>query len=102
MEDINTAIRMVGHLLEHHSTTGSYARTKTGHHTTATDEDASCFCFVGAVWAVTRKMGGNWKILANECSSHLNWTGLQEPKQWDSATDSQRLAWARKLQKVGI
>lgn len=104
-EDMNTALRTMGHLLEHHPTTEYYARDKWGIVAGSTDSDACSWCFVGAIRLVARRICKNDNleyILENEARRILGWADDSAPTNWDCGTDAQRLEWARELQKVGL
>lgn len=103
MTNTETQVRMVGHLLLAHPTTGTLARNRSGDKIDLDDKQASCFCFVGACWAVsTALLGasiGGGTELAGRCSLELgqSFNRLNMGYSWDSATDAQRTEWATKL-----
>lgn len=106
---IKEAVRIVGHLLEHHPTTGVSARNKEGEDVSSVDPEASCWCVVGAA-AVTRKIvrtADDWYLTYMDvCSEITKVLGMADIHAvmgaWEDngATDADRLAIARKLQKA--
>jgi hypothetical protein len=69
---IADAVRMVGHLLEHHPTTEYWAHTKDGHPTLPNNPHASCWCLFGACEVVGAKLKLNYNSLAETVCSVLN------------------------------
>lgn len=100
---------MVGHLLEHHPTTGEAARDKNGSCVSPCNSKASCFCLLGACRAVTgamthRNRGNYLKHLRNTVALHVvgtqHWTAMLPAWEGLGTSPTTRLAIARKLQNV--
>jgi hypothetical protein len=109
-DDIKQALRMIGHLLEHHPTTGAYSRDRKGreiHEETAyASSQASCWCIIGAQDTVSYRLGFMDHNRDTELMSALYKTlGLRPGEllaEWEGpgTTDQTRLEIARKLQNV--
>jgi hypothetical protein len=94
---IGDGIRMLGHLLEHHPTTGYYAKTVRGHCIGWAEKNASCFCYFGGMNAVSVALGRN-RYDEGIYDSCVEVTGLRTGRDWDCLTDEERLEVAKKLQ----
>lgn len=102
-ENIKTAVRMIGHLLEHHPTTGESSRDVNGNGCTHLNfKGPASWCLVGADNAIadSLKFSDNdrkdlWESLKNILNSCLvqAWEG-------PGTSDETRLALARKLQEI--
>lgn len=95
-EEMKTAIRMVGHLLDHYPTLGALARNKEGICCEPCSPNASCWCFVGATNAVASKLNVNASELLKAAYAITNCT----PTKWDNYGKSYRQEVAKKLQSV--
>lgn len=91
---IDDGVRMVGQLLLHHPTTRFFARRPDGTSCFSFDSEAYCFCFVGAVTAVSNKLGLNEALLLEMCQESSNCTG---PRMWDDASDVDRELFALRM-----
>jgi hypothetical protein len=96
MDKIVDAIRTVGHLLEHHPTTGQIARDGEGNFVHELDVKASCWCYVGAECVVGKALGVEFVQLFRACDEV---TGISNGDDWDNLSDKERLAVAKKLQQ---
>lgn len=92
------ALRMVGHLLEHHPAVAEAAQDKQGSPVTCTAKQATRWCVVGACIAVSRAL--EFPIYVSQIEGFLNTTDAV--RDWDGSGTSPatRLAIARKLQKA--
>jgi hypothetical protein len=92
---IADAVRTVGHLLEHHPTTGYLARDNKRHRVDYDSKEATCWCLVGGFNAVTDIMGID--------DYHAVWleiqktTGIYSGLDWDAC--EYKLAVCKKLQE---
>ncbi len=102
-DKLATAVRMVGHLLEHHPTTGEAARTIEGTPTDPCSMDAACWCYLGAIEAVAGWNGLEYGDVCDESSRQLRPACASEVERWEGKGTSKksRLALARKLQNYG-
>lgn len=110
-ESIDTAVRMVGYLLEHNGITGPFAADRDGNDVNLDDPQACQFCLAGAIERVSLELGfcdGPWRDvlvtravmgklghLGETCSRVYIWEG----GAYDPTTYTQRLAIARRLQR---
>lgn len=112
IESIETAVRMVGHLLEHHGTTGPFAADKDGIEVAIDDPAATSWCLAGACELVSSKLGfckRPWldhtirpevlKLFSEAYSTVPLWEGNTPTC---STTPERRLEIARKLQRCGL
>lgn len=99
-EKVKTGIRMVGHILEHHSTTGVFARTKEGAPVLAHNPSATYWCALGAESLVeyALKFNSAESSYLNQITSVIMGSPCRGLK-WDSISYEKRLAYARKLQE---
>jgi urocanate hydratase len=97
---IPEAIRLTGHLLEHHGTTGAYAKNREGETCSRYSDYASCWCYVGAQDVVRGLL--DQSILADYNGSYTRRcdraAGIEYADQWDGAAPDEQLRIARKLQ----
>lgn len=102
-EKLGTAVRMVGHLLEHHPTTGEAARTIESTPTDPCSTGAACWCYLGAIEAVTGWNGLEFDDVYDESSRQLGLSCASEVEKWEGKGTSKksRLTIARKLQNYG-
>lgn len=91
---IADGVRMVGHLLEHHPTTGVLAKHKNGRTIGIMEKNASFWCLFGAVHVVSWKLHLNSLKLANEV---VDVTGVKTGPQWDHHNDKATVC--KKLQE---
>ncbi len=100
-EPMSVKIRMIGHLLLAHPTTGVEARSVTGSEVDPLEDSASCFCYVGAARAVSNALDGNtwnWLKLSDACDEVIGFrNGLISGDDWDKAGPKKRKQWATKL-----
>lgn len=103
-KDIRQALRMTGHLLEHHPTTGSAARNGKNKPVASNDKQASCWSIIGAAQIT-------WLTLKPEQDDDSIWQfwdavdkflGGNAVDMWEGyrSTNASRLAIARKLQNA--
>jgi hypothetical protein len=97
---IKEAVNMIGHLLEHHPTTGTAARNQEGIDVSSTSKYACQWCVIGAMTAVATAL----KVSRSELDSAVDSCLLVDSKvdSWEGYKTSKRtrLALARKLQKA--
>jgi hypothetical protein len=98
---IADGVRMVGHLLEHHPTTGFYAKNSTGGFESPDDKLATCWCFLGANSVVSIKLGLDFRELLDVTKKQTIPHATCVAGHWDNADDSTRLEIAKKLQEYG-
>lgn len=89
------AVRTVGQLLLHRPTIGFLARDIDGYSVDPLSSKACKFCYMGATSAVANKLGVNDRRLDDLCYDTLKL--ILDGSVWDSASDRQKKAWARKL-----
>lgn len=103
------AVRMVGHLLEYHPTTGEAARDKSGGCVYPCNSKASCFCLLGACKAVTgaivhENRQSYYEQLRDAVALHAvdtqHWTAMLDAWEGAGTSPATRLAIARKLQQT--
>lgn len=97
---VNDAVRMVGQLLLHNSTTDAHVRDHDGSPVCLDDKTACQFCYIGAVRSVRGVLLPNngSSILRRACERALNLSMFEAgPTWWDSATDKQRTVWAQQM-----
>jgi hypothetical protein len=96
---VNDAVRMVGQLLLHNSTTGAHARDSFYFVVPLTDPEACKFCYIGAVHSVRRSLPPvDAFSLRRACEKALNLPMFEaDVSWWDDATDEQRKTWAQKM-----
>lgn len=100
MATVNDGLRMMGHLLLHHPTTGEYARGRDGFGTSARSVNASCFCFLGALQAVGHALQFRYYEQV-EFENKAKWVaGCRGWANWDNATPERRIQIATRLTKV--
>jgi hypothetical protein len=95
---VTEAIQVTGHLLEHHSTTGNYARNRYGHPVSPYSLNASCFCYIGAQRLMEDYLVSPAEtvgLYVYECDKAA---GIKFAGEWDDADPNERLAIARRLQ----
>lgn len=73
-------VRTVGQLLLHHPTTDVCARNKQNKVVHWADETASCFCYMGAVFAVSSQFNFSRTSLFEACECAI---GLSDFDGWD-------------------
>ena len=88
------AVRTVGQLLLHRPTTGTFADDCEGNPVLADSKEAYCFCFLGAILAVSDKLHVNVADLGSLCSSISGCTGMYA---WDTGRMSAQKLYALKL-----
>lgn len=88
------AVRTVGQLLLHRSTTEFMARDAEGRAVTPTHRNACKFCYMGAARAVAYKFRVPTRVMDSLCCT-IN--GLIDGPRWDNASIPQQRHWARKL-----
>lgn len=111
-DDINTAVRMVGHLLEHNGLTGPYAADKEGNWIDSESPQAHRFCMAAACDLVSTKLGiihsgyaVDVTVAVREClgvGRLTNRVTLWEGTSFHETTPEERLVIARKLQTCGL
>jgi hypothetical protein len=86
---IGDVIRMAGHLLDKHPTTGENARNVDGGATHESGKYATCWCVEGAVWACSRRLGYEGKRVMSQVNALI---GVENGlfKLWDEGTDQYR------------
>lgn len=110
-ETIETGVRMVGHLLEHHGCVGPFFATAEGRGTHMDDPNRTQWCMAGAIDDVSERLGlseyyGDSSKLTSAVMGHLGRIGSRV-FVWEGAirqltTKEERLAIARKLQTYGL
>ena len=105
------ALRMVGHLLLHHSTHGSYANDDHGKEASIIDPQAASWCLIGASYLVAQCLRTNLKEMLRVIESRIP-AGVQsgETQQggvliqfWDRHLGGHgRLAFAEGLSTYGL
>jgi hypothetical protein len=98
---VKEAVNMVGHLLEHHPTTGEAARDINGRAVASTSPEASCWCVVGACSIVQNALKlEHWDRVSLSIEMQQLVGGLIETWEGPGTSKRTRLALARKLQKA--
>lgn len=110
-ESIQTAVRMVGYLLEHNGITGPFVADAEGNPVSYEDPNACQWCMAGAIQEVNYRLG-----LPHEPAQYQEWghaltsavlhalgrQGQSRTLVWEGhareTTPAERLAIARKLQ----
>lgn len=107
-ESLKTAVRMVGHLLEHHGCTGPFVANKDGRHLEPGDPEATQWCLAGACEEVAHRLfyTPHWldRYVTFAVLQKLGQPGVNRIRLWEGelgrpTTPEQRLALARKLQE---
>lgn len=110
-ESVDVAVRMVGHLLEHHGCTGPFAADAKGSDVELDAPMATQWCFAGAIQVVSKTMGycnSVWldRELTSACAKYLNDYRspilIWESYSFQPTTAEERLEIARKLQRCGL
>jgi hypothetical protein len=94
---INDGVRMVGQLLLHRPTTRFYARDSQGHPVSYGSEEASCFCYLGAMAVVSETLGLEGSDLAIRMHQIC---GLRYGGEWDNIGTQARKSVAVKMCRV--
>lgn len=98
---IPEAIRIMGHLLEHHGISGPVAVDKNGAHTVPQDPQATGWCMFGVALLLDRKHGVDYTYLVEMVGRCLGKT-CSLAGMWEYTTPEERLAMARKLQAYNV
>lgn len=105
-KDIRQALRMIGHLLEHHPTTGRPGRYANGQPSSHSSKDpkTSCWCLIGAQGVVSLHLGfqgtGRGLELYEALERCVGGPHLVAKWEGPGTTDQTRLEIARKLQNA--
>jgi hypothetical protein len=93
---IADAVRMMGHLLEHHPAEGTLARNKNGRVIGPTEKNAACWCYIGSGFVVAEQLHLNVSSVFN-ASDRVS--GISDGNTWDSLSQVSRKDVAKKLQE---
>lgn len=98
---LDEALRVVGHLLEHHGTRGVLARDAYGKPVNPAENPAACsWCLLGALWVVSSRMGLPFGALKAQAYSRTRYVGLVTV--WDFASPTVQRKILRRLQTAGL
>lgn len=110
----DVAVRMIGHLLEHHGTFGTMAEDIEGYSCAFSYGRANKWCLLGAIYIIALRLNKNSQSLQKMVGafipkhfvvkySHTNINKMKPVVRfWDNATKLSQLRFARKLQRYGL
>jgi hypothetical protein len=91
-------IRLLGHLLEAHPTTGAAAKDLYGNLVAESAPAAACWCYIGAQCLVSDLLAYRGQTSPYFFQNSDEVSGIAYARQWDRASSLKRLEIARRLQ----
>lgn len=89
---------MAGHLLEHHSTTGAYARNAENNEVSPNNSKACCWCLAGALMSISLQLELDYNLLHDAAGKLIGRDNLAST--WDFPLTTNRLQVVEKLKSA--